>query len=63
MHCTKIFLYVWTEGMTRCVRGDVWQSVIDNIHSIALLHCKMKRLLGVLKLVLDDVVEYVVLLE
>ena len=50
----------WIRGITRCIPKEAGIPPSDNLRPITLLNCKMKLLTGVLKLYLEDVVQFIV---
>ena len=47
-------------GMTRCIPKEAGIPASDSLRPITLLNCKMKWLTGVVKLCLEDLVQFIV---
>ena len=50
----------WIRGMTRCIPKEAGIPASDSLRPITLLNCKMKWLTRVLKLCLEDLVQFIV---
>ena len=50
----------WIRGMTRCIPKEARILASDSLRPITLLNCKMKWLTGVLKLCLEDLVQFII---
>ena len=49
----------WIRGMTRCIPKEAGLLALDSLRPITLLKCEIKWLTGVLKLCLEDPVQFI----